>query len=183
MVPQGRSEAGVDAPHPAPTASLSSVWSCSTRRRGGSRDRPGTDRAPLQRGTATADSGSWARSASGQTTALECLPTQRREQRAGQKLPCVRVCVCVCVRERETSNQSPVCELSLQLRMLGPGLTKQGPSRWCHGLNRLQSTWEMRPWLQNGEKHRSCGPGISTGRILSGTWPAAWPPAAQVPPW
>ena len=36
-------------------------------------------------------------------------------------------------------NWRPVCRLSLQLRLLGPSLTKQGPSRWCRGLNCLKS--------------------------------------------
>ena len=30
------------------------------------------------------------------------------------------------------------CRLSLQLRLLGPGLIEQTPSRWCRGLNRLK---------------------------------------------
>ena len=32
----------------------------------------------------------------------------------------------------------PVCRLSLQLWLLGPSLTEQGPSCWCCGLNRLK---------------------------------------------
>lgn len=73
-----------------------------------------TGRAPLQTGTAAADSdgsGSWTRSAPGRTTAragsmvllIPCLPTKRCEQGAEQKLPRARVCVCVCVTPRPQS--------------------------------------------------------------------------------
>ena len=89
-----------------------------------------TGRAPLQTGTAAADSdgsGSWTRSAPGRTAAragsmvllIPCLPTKRCERGAEQKLPrahvcvcaCACVCVCVCMRVRVCVTPRPESRL------------------------------------------------------------------------
>ena len=117
--------------------SLPGAWPRSTRMAGGPRDQPGTTallcgRArPLQILTALGAGHGRPLVEPRPQLAPWCFsfcafPGRGMSWGAGPELP------------RGLCDWRSYCRLSLQLRLLGPGLTEQTPSRWCRGLNRLK---------------------------------------------